>query len=124
MNELQIILQKICTIDQKQDEMLGDLRELKVHHEDQVKRVTDVEKTLYGDGQPGLKEKVQSIEEGCKTRHAPRIGGAILQGVAQIVIAGVILAVLGFAMGLWKNKANAIEPCPPSKTSQTPSSPN
>jgi hypothetical protein len=73
--------------------------------------------TLYGNGHPGLKDRVLALEgvardvgeirAACAKNHAAGPWSKIWPTVVSTVLAAAILAVIAFAMGLWKSTPTA-----------------
>ena len=72
---------------------------------DSRKDVRELYTIIKGDGteeKPGLAARTLMIEKRCKDQHSPGPWAKIAQGALSTVLAAVILAVLGFGMGLFK----------------------
>ena len=103
MSDLAQVIERLGRMEGKQDTALAELSALAQGAQDRERRIGSLEETVYGNGQAGLKTQVTTIKTACEQRHAPKPGAAVLRGVAQTVIAAVILAVAAALVGLWKS---------------------
>lgn len=102
MSDLTQVIERLGRIEGKQDQTLQAVTQLDADGKARERRLSAVETTVYGNGQAGLKTEVTTLKTICQQRHAPKPLTGLMRGVAQTVLAAVILAVAAWAMGMWK----------------------
>ena len=103
MSELAQVMQRLDRMAEGQNEVLRSLATLTAQADDRDKSLAEVRATVYGVGdQGGLKGEAKARKIICERTHAKGPWSGFLRGVLQTVIAVALLAIISFALGLWR----------------------
>jgi hypothetical protein len=91
-------------------EILATVREIRAWQTEHgallVDRADEHHKALFGNGQPGIAERLLAVEANCRNASCRGLAWwqQLLVGVAEYVIAGAILAYAGWQLGLFRGR--------------------